>query len=141
MNKPTNTQRVELQLQREIHNAVTYLEFLHTHRTTLERLDLKPNFFSDYIDFDNLERPALLAVLKAFPGTWNKTPTYCGDGLNYELADKVDGLTVRCYNGAPPPSCHIEERVEWVEVPAKLEKRVTRKVVCAEPLSDSAPAR
>jgi hypothetical protein len=132
MNK-TKIQKSETDLQRTIADTVSYLTFLHEQRPVLESLDLKFTFFSDYIDFDNLERPDLLRVLKAFPGRWIKEPNYCGDGLNYGLTEKVSGLTVRCYNGAPPPSCHIEEHTEWITVPARTEKRVTRKVVCNEP--------
>jgi hypothetical protein len=127
-----NTQQAEKYLQHTTAETVSYLTFLHEQRPTLESLDIKFNFFSDYVDFDNLSRPDLLCVLKAFPGRWDKTPTYCGDGLNYELTEKVSGLTIRCDNGAPPPSCHIEERTEWITVPARVEKRVTRKVVCTE---------
>jgi hypothetical protein len=131
MKKLTRTQQTEIDCQNEVAHNATYIAFIHAHRATLERLDIKFTFFSTYIDFDNLERPALLAVMKAFPGRWLKDKNLSG-GINYTLETPLDGLTVRVYNGEPPPSCVIEERVEWVVVPERMEKRVTRTIKCPE---------
>jgi hypothetical protein len=122
--------KLEVYLQNSIRDAVTALEFLHTHREKLEKLNLSFSHpYGSYIDFDHLSRPDLLKVLRVFGGKWDKSPGYNG-GLTYTRQDQVDGFTLRCYNGEPPPSCRIVETVKWVKVPAKREKVVTRTVVC-----------
>src|SRR5580765_2300195 len=43
MNK-TRTQQTEIELQNQIANHISYLEFLHAHRATLESLEVKFSF-------------------------------------------------------------------------------------------------
>jgi hypothetical protein len=125
----TPLRKLEIYQQNNIRTAVTALEFIHTHREKLEKLNLTFSNYSNYVDFDQLSRPDLLKVLRAFGGKWNKSPGYNG-GLTYTRQEQLDGLTIRCYNGEPPPSCKIVETVRWIKVPAKREKVVTREVVC-----------
>lgn len=129
----TKTQSSEIRLQHEIATAISQLTFIHANHTKLDALDLPFNFLYDKIDFDDLTRPNLLRVLKAFPGHWIKEPSWSGSGINYTLDAPVSGLTIRCYNGEAPPSCVIEETIEYKEVPAHTERIVTRKVKCPEP--------
>jgi hypothetical protein len=141
MQNRTKTQSAEIELQHSMARWVTQLEFIHRNRNKLESLDLRFGIFGEYVDFDNLQRPELLAVIKAFPGTWNKHPTYDNTGITYTLAEPVCGLTIRCYNGEAPPSCVIEETVEYVTVPERIERKVTRKVKCPEPMNQDETAR
>jgi hypothetical protein len=129
----TPTHQAEINCQNEIARATKHLEFIHTYRDALNALGLKPSFWSDYCDFDNLTRPDLLHVLKAFPGKWDKSLSLSGSGITYTLTEPVLGLTIRCYNGEAPPSCVIEETVEYKTVPARVERIVTRKVKCPDP--------
>jgi hypothetical protein len=104
-----HTKHAELRIQHEIANQTRCLEFIHTNRATLEALDLKFMFFSDYIDFDNLDHSDVIRVIKAFPGTWNKYYPSDNGGITYALAEPVTGFTVRCYNGTPPPVRRISK--------------------------------
>jgi len=132
----TPIQRTERRLQNEMAQLVAQLEFLQTHRELLESLAIQPTFCLDFVDFDNLKRPDMLRVLKIFPGKWDKSPGYNG-GLHYIRRERVGGFQIRIYNGEPPTSCVIEEKVEYIHVPAKVERVVTRVVRCPEP---TAPA-
>lgn len=109
-----------------------YIAFLEEHKDKIARVGTVPNFWQDNCDFDALERPQLLIALKEFPGKWNKHPNYLDDGINYCLEGKVSDLNVRCYNGEPPPSCKIEETVEYKIVPERVERVVKRKIVCPD---------
>lgn len=135
----TETQKEEIRLQQSIHRWITQLEFIHANRERLEALNLPFNIFGACCDFDNLERPGLLVVFKAFPGTWTKTLTYDNSGITYTLAEPVSGLTIRCYNGEAPPACKIEETVEYVTVPERVVRKVHRKIICSG--AETAPAR
>jgi len=136
----TRTQQTEIDIQNQIANNISYLEFLHAHRTTLESLEVKFSFFSSHIDFDQLDRPDMLRVFKAFPGKWVKSKSFDGDRIHYTLDTPVSGLTVRIWNGEPPAACVIEERTEWVDVPARREKRVIRTIKCPELTSTASPS-
>jgi hypothetical protein len=131
-NTPKNPVRdYEVYLQRQVADATSGLEFVQTNRRTLEKLGLKFSLFGTFLDFDHLQRPDVLRVIKAFGGRWSKQPGYDG-GLNYTRDETVTGRRVRVYNGEPPPSCKIVEKVKYVKVPAKRERVVTRYVVCSD---------
>lgn len=126
------TTTLEVELQHSIARHVTALEFLQANREKLDKLNLRFNHpYGNYVDFDGLQRPDVLAVLKAFAGKWDKSPGYNG-GITYTSQHKVNGMVVRCYNGEPPPSCKIVETVTYKKVPARRERIVTRTVVCSE---------
>jgi hypothetical protein len=133
MNTPEKTQlqRLEEDLRLQQKNVANQLRFLELHREVLTPLDLKFSIYSNNIDFDYLKRPDVLRVIKAFGGRWSKRPGYDG-GLTYERDEKVDGHTIRVYNGEPPPSCHIIEKVTYRKIPARRERVVTRTVVCSD---------
>ena len=134
-----HTKEVEKYNQREIARAIGNLTFIHENRETLEVLNLNFNMWAGHVDFDNLDRPDLLRVLKAFPGTWEKTINFSHTGINYTRKQLVTRFIMRCYNGLPPPSCKIEEITEFVLVPERYEKVVTRKIVCPEVQAQSEP--
>jgi hypothetical protein len=117
---------------REVERCKAYLQFLEDHYDTLTALDIRPSFFMDTVDFNNLTRPEVVKVIKAFPGKWAKTPSYHGDGITYTLNRTVSNLSMRIYNGEPPASCKIVETVEYQVIPERVERIVHRKVVCPE---------
>ena len=125
----TAREKLEVEFQGQVKRATGMLEFIHTNRDKLEKLDLRFSGYSNYVDFDHLQRPDVLRVIKTFPGKWNKRAGYDG-GLIYELETPVTGFIVRVYNGEPPPSCKIVETVKYVHVKAHKERVVTRTVVC-----------
>jgi hypothetical protein len=134
--KPSTATSAIRQMQRDIYRATSTLEFLQTYSTQINRIGKAPYLCGDFMDFDGLTRPQVLEVIRAFPGKYDKTPGYDG-GLVYTSRETVlDGkFQVRIYNGEPPASCKIEETIEYVDVPARTERRVTRTVVCPEPKS------
>ena len=106
------------------------VKFIRKHRRVITKLGVSPSLCYDNLDFDNLSRPQVLEVIKAFPGKWVKDNHCAGDRINYVLETPVDGLTLRIYGGEAPPSCEIVEKVEYVRVPAHTERRVTRTLRC-----------
>jgi hypothetical protein len=129
----TTSQKAEFRAQREIYRATTSLEFIQAHRSLIDELGVIPSVVGSYVDFDSLTRPQILIVHRHFHGKWTKTSGYDG-GICYTLEKPVaTNLQLRLYNSEPPASCHIEEVVEYVDVPARTERRVTRTVKCPEP--------
>jgi hypothetical protein len=129
----TASEKAEFRAQREIYRATTALEFIHAHRAVIDEIGVIPSVLGNFIDFDALTRPQLLTLIKRFPGKWYKKPGYDG-GLIYTLDKPVlPDMQLRIYNGEPPAACVVEETVEYVEVPAHTERRVTRTVKCPEP--------
>jgi hypothetical protein len=116
------------------------LTFLSQFSDRLTALNLRCTFYDDYLDFDRLERPDVLRVIKAFPGRWNKTSSYDGR-INYTLEEPHAELTLRLWGAEAPDSCVIEERVEYVHVPARTERRVTRTLKCPEPTEADASVK
>jgi hypothetical protein len=120
--------------RRTIADTERYIAFLITQRDRIERIGVTPNFWGGmHCDFDSLTRPQLLIALKEFPGVWSKTPTYQGEGIDYSLKEPVGGFYIRLYASEPPPSCKIEETIEYKLVPERVERIVKRKIVCPEP--------
>jgi hypothetical protein len=84
---------------------------------------------TSYIDFDYLPHNKVVRVLLTFPGKWTKEPASEGR-INYILKYSAK-LTIRCYQGNPPPNCQIIEVEEEVPaVPASIRK--VKKLVCKE---------
>lgn len=95
-----------------------------------------------YIDFDRLEHADVIKVIRTFGGKWKKSLNGT-ERVDYER--KLDcGITLRCWNGKPPPSCRvveIEEEVPEQVIPAKpaeperiipAHKRKVRKMICTD---------
>ena len=77
------------------------------------------------LDIDDPPREEVVGVMETLKaGTWEKE--YSGEYLSYRAT--VDGVRIRLWNAALPPSCRLVE-VE-VEVPAHVETR--HKIVCNE---------
>ncbi len=88
-----------------------------------------------YIDFDRLAHDQVMKVVLTFGGKWRRSPN--GERLDYSCNVNED-ITLRCYQGQPPPNCHIE--YEEVKIPARTERRP--KFVCnstANALTDAVP--
>jgi len=119
----------EVHHQHEIARSVAALGFIQANKEILEKLNLKFSVYGDMVDFDNLQRPDVVRVLKAFGGHWVKAPSLSG-GIHYTNKVKHDGFEVRCYNGEPPPSCKIVEKITYKRIRAHKERIVTRTVVC-----------
>jgi hypothetical protein len=102
-------QKLVRNLADEIEQLTTVLEFIRDNQITFETLNLPISPCDGGIDFDNLQRPDVLRVIKAFPGCWEKSINYEG-GLNYTRLDGIGGITLRLWGAeAPPDSCKIEE--------------------------------
>lgn len=92
----------------------------------LDEIELDAVFWSNQIDFNELNHDDVIKVIKHIGGKWDKTPSD-GGTINYET--KVGDRKIRCWNGQPPPNCKIVEVIE--EVPAQPARMVTRKkLVC-----------
>jgi hypothetical protein len=84
-------------------------------------------FYDKQIDFDRLTHEQVISVIKALGGKWDKTPDDVGDRINYQTT--INGITIRMWQGEPPPNCKIVEYCE--EVPAQPARMVTkRKLQC-----------
>jgi hypothetical protein len=80
------------------------------------------------LDFDHLPHAKVISVVRSLGGKWKKTPT--GDNRIHYTAE-IDGMTVRCYAGEPPPSCklvEVEVHVPAQVIPAHTVKKM--KMVC-----------
>jgi hypothetical protein len=127
------TQEIDYQLTRlnqERDEIQTRIDWLNGQRSKLESLEITGSWCNEKFDFDNLPHDKIVGVMLAFGGTWYKSPGAAEGTIDY--VSKVEGVTVRCWSGQPPPSCKIVEVVE--EVPAvPASKRIVRKLICKEP--------
>lgn len=95
----------------------------------LDDLDLKASLWGSSIDFDMLAHKEVIAVIRAIGGRWEKTPSNESTRIDYSTT--IDGQTIRCYAGEPPPNCRIEEVDEIIPAqPQRIKKR--KKLVCKE---------
>lgn len=126
-------------LKAELKRIGDRISWLRKHQKQLESLPAG-TFCSHGLDFDNLPHDQVIKVIRTLGGKWNKTKNeYAvapdrekGQSIDYQT--KVDGMDVRCYAGAPPPSCRIVEIEEVVPahtipaVPERFVPETTRKV-------------
>src|SRR5580692_5573396 len=107
------------------------IAWLESRRDLLTTLPDGLVFGENRLDFDRLDHGKVIEVVKALGGEWKKKPTDGVDArIDYEA--EIDGMTVRCWAGEPPPSCRIVEVDE--EVPAEpATVRKVKKLVCKEP--------
>jgi hypothetical protein len=106
-------------LEERIKSLVLKREWLEKHRDILFAIGLPCSFSGENFDFDHLKHEQILAVIQAFGGVWQKEPS-CGTVSKVDYITVCDGVTIRCWEGEPPPSCRLVE-VE-VEVPAEPAK-------------------
>jgi hypothetical protein len=97
--------------------------------TGLDTIELDATFYGTDIDLDNLKHSQVLEVMKALnAGKWTKTP---GDNGTVHYTTKLGEVSVRCYQGEPPPNCKIVEYLEEVPeqiIPARM--IIKRKLQC-----------
>ena|SRR5256885_6553400 len=126
----TNSETLIQTLQEEINLLTRRIAFVTKHAEILDSLPPASSLVSGYFDFDRLSHDQVVRVMSAFQaGRWHKTPSYTGDRIDYQSAEPIDGFTVRCYQGEPPPNCQIIEVLE--EVPAQPATiRTVRKLQC-----------
>lgn len=114
-------------LTRQIRSLAKRVRFLRKHRVLFESLP-ETGPCNAGIDFDHLPHKDVIRVIRAFGGKWKKTPV---DHTRITYETEVDGLTVRCWQGEPPPNCKIVEYEELVPeriIPAMVIKK--KKLVC-----------
>lgn len=124
--KMTTKEKFKQQLEAEIkvrQDMIAALDGLGLENTTEPA-----TMYGAQIDFDNLSHEKVIEVIRAIGGKWEKTPSVSAtDRIDYKTTK--NGITIRCYQGEPPPNCHIEEVLETI--PAQPERVVTRKkLVC-----------
>lgn len=100
------------------------IDWLDAHREQLDGLPDISNSCGHAVDFDNLSHQEVIRVIRAFGGKWHKQV----NGERVDYCTSVDGMTIRCWRGEPPPSCRIVEVEEWV--PAHAAK--VRKLICPQ---------
>jgi hypothetical protein len=84
--------------------------------------------YGTFFDFDRLTHDQVVSVIKSFGGRWEKS---LAEDTAVDYTQDIDGVTVRCWHGDPPPNCKIVE--ELVTVPAQPETtKIVRKLVCKE---------
>lgn len=95
----------------------------------LEELELEASFYGNQIDFDNISHENVVKVMRALKaGKWHKAPA---ENAAVHYTSTVSGVSIRCWNGVPPPNCKIVEYLEDVPeqiIPAKTVTK--RKLVC-----------
>jgi hypothetical protein len=110
------------------------IKWLNANRAKLEALP-QWQMYGGMVDFDNLPHKEVIAVVRALGGKWNKQKSSEFGRIDYQT--EIDGVTVRCWQGEPPPSCRIievEEHVPEVVIPAKVipaSVRKVKKMVCS----------
>lgn len=119
-------------LTAQIEKLQRLTDWLRTHAEQLEQLP-EGNYFggAESWDFDDLNHDEVIHVIKVLGGKWDKRPSFSHEHRIDYIA-VIDGILVRCYQGAPPPSCKLVEVEEDVpEVPAQpATKRKVLKLVC-----------
>lgn len=112
------------------------LKWLREHKKLLAGLP-QGSMCGDSLDFDRLPHKEVIRVIRNLGGKWVKTANNhmapaggeIGQGIDYTAS--LDGMQVRCYAGAPPPSCRIvevEEHVPERVIPAHTIK--VKKMIC-----------
>lgn len=126
----TKTQRLIDQLNEQISQRESMVKWLSSRQTVLEELAVPMSLCNEKVDFDNLSHDDVIKVIKAFPGAkWTKTPSSLGGKVDYTT--QIEGVSLRCYSGEPPPNCRIvEEEMHVPAIPSRVE--IIRKLVCSK---------
>ncbi len=125
----TKTEIAISQLQDIINNAQRRIDFLKSISDQIEQIGRPPTGYAQVVDFDYLPHDKVVEVIKLFPGKWEKQ-IEGEDSITY-TREVVNGWTIRCFAGKPPPNCLIvKEEINVPEelVPAHIE--TVRKLVC-----------
>ncbi len=125
----TKTEIAISQLQDIINNAQRRIDFLKSISDQIEQIGRPPTGYAQVVDFDYLPHDKVVEVIKLFPGKWEKQ-IEGEDSITY-TREVVNGWTIRCFAGKPPPNCLIVK--EEINVPEKLVPahiETVRKLVC-----------
>lgn len=132
-------------LAAEIERTKGRIKWLKKHRKKLEALP-EASVYGSQIDFDNLPHAEVIKVIRTLGGKYKKSKNSQEGKIDY--VGEVDGVTVRCWAGEPPPSCRMIEVEEYIPekvIPAHVEPARTikrLKMVCTpEPAAQIAIAR
>ncbi len=126
----TKTEIAIAQLQTIINTAQRRIDYLRSISTLLEQVGVVPTGSNNYVDFDFLSHDTVIEVIKVFPGKWNKKVNEDNETITY-TREPVDGWTIRCYCGAPPPNCRIvEETITVPEAIVPAHTTIKRTLVC-----------
>lgn len=112
-------------LETETKRVNDLVAWMRANATKIEQIGLTPVPYGGGIDFDNADRQQVLEIIKAFPGTWDKSVNG-NTSMNYVRRPVEGEPLIRIWAGELPPSCKVVE--EEIEVPAHREKR--QKIVC-----------
>jgi hypothetical protein len=103
--------------------------FLRKEADFIESLECTPSIWNENIDFDYPSHADAIKIIRHFGGRWNKS--YLANRVNYTQI--ADGMTLRLYEGEPPPSCRIvEEMVDVPETVIPARRELVKKLVCRE---------
>ena len=105
------------------------VEWLRQHREKLAEVPKISIGWMDTIDFDNLTHSEVIQVIQALGGTWSKELN--ADKTKVDYTATIDGESVRCWAGEPPPSCRIVQ-VEEVIPAQPARTQMVSKLVCNE---------
>src|ERR1035438_1585713 len=75
---------------------------------------VKPSFYVDYIDFNYPTRESVIKILLALGGSWAKTIGANKNTITYTRTEPLDGMNLRIWCGAPPPSCRIVKVIKQI---------------------------
>lgn len=124
-------------IQAQIKMLRNRIKWLREHKKLLHQLP-QGSMCGNSLDFDRLPHAEVIKVIRTVGGKWDKTPNNhmapsggeLGQGIDYQR--NVDGVQIRCYAGAPPPSCRIVEVEEHIPeriIPAHTIK--VKKMICS----------
>lgn len=116
-------------IQKHIKDLRNRIKWLRSRRKILETLPAA-GVFSNQVDFDCLPHKEVIKVIRALGGKWKKEPN-SADKTRIDYIQEIDGVTVRCWKGEPPPSCRlveVEEQVPELVIPAHTKKVL--KMIC-----------
>jgi len=117
-------------LQITVDRYTRLIVWLKDRRELLAKLPAS-TVYGTQVDFNHPSHTEVIRIIRVLGGKWKKTPsTTVSDKIDYQT--EIDGITVRCWEGEPPPSCKVIEVEEMVPeriVPAGIKK--VRKIVCS----------
>lgn len=127
MNLEEKITKLQEDLQRETERVTKLIVWLRANAEKIEAIGVLPTLYGGgTIDFDNANREQVLAIIKAFPGKWEKSQN--GTSMDYLNSNESNEFPIRIWKGALPPCCRIVK--EEIDVPAHKETR--ERIVCNE---------
>ncbi len=102
------------------------IEFLILYRSEIEEINCPIQWMGDTLDFNLPSRSQVLAIIKKFPGKWEKCKV--GSIMHYTLTKEdarfpLDLSGLRLYSAELPPSCKIIKKTRTLPaIPERVEK-------------------